>query len=63
MHNTHGPTVARWRHVPQGRARKGDTSNMMWPSTLKKPFGAAALSFVFPGLGQIAAGDRSGSAA
>jgi anionic cell wall polymer biosynthesis LytR-Cps2A-Psr (LCP) family protein len=31
---------------------------MMWPSSLKKPFGAAALSFVFPGLGQFAAGDR-----
>ena len=31
---------------------------MMWPSSFKKPFAAAALSFVFPGLGQIAAGDR-----
>ena len=31
---------------------------MIWPSWVKKPFGAAALSFVFPGLGQIAAGDK-----
>jgi anionic cell wall polymer biosynthesis LytR-Cps2A-Psr (LCP) family protein len=31
---------------------------MIWPSWVNKPFGAAALSFVFPGLGQIAAGDR-----
>jgi anionic cell wall polymer biosynthesis LytR-Cps2A-Psr (LCP) family protein len=30
---------------------------MKWPSWSKKPFGAAALSFLFPGLGQAAAGD------